>query len=637
MELDQLPPGDEHHTQVYLKPGAIRVSLEPGAICVNLKSSPQVYEDRAVRANLHLRPGAIRVNFQHGAILVNLQPGARRVNLQPGAVRVSLLPEAVRVNLYPDNVQPGDVRVNLEPGAVCVNLQTDNVSVQPGAVDLPVHVNLEPGAVQVNLQPDAVRMNLGPCKVKVSTAADHDAVHVNLEHGAVRVYLKSGDVHVNHQPGMNLGFCKAQLNPSVDHDTVHSNLENCAVHVNLEVEHDALHENHKLGNVQVILDPGAGRVNIEAAPTYVKLLCACMIVFLVIIVIVAAKMGLLIARYSVQGEICELNETTQDGRNSLPDNFRTGYIFTVVMWAIINLLRVIEYVVLGIATLNFIYTYPRSVQIYLDTLKKNLGKVIKFTLELFVLLGPYLLLVIAVPSFNIVKELEYEKMLPCYNQNLEYFSYTAVNYLRYLCAFSVRVAFVITTVIIREIWRETLKSIPLDVGHNNGGILAEWNNTAEHLQFWTGRYRGTGEVVKQIMKVFQTWFMIPWLIFFIISSLDVRYTLQPWSDESGSTMARISYLVFDINQLTGLLLPFLCATLINSYHRDFYKGMKERLIRDRVGASEQAIAHVQFNIDKEEEFDFIARIPCTEIEIRVDSPIFLLLGFFFTISKPLFS
>ena len=31
-------------------------------------------------------------------------------------------------------------------------------------------------------------------------------------------------------------------------------------------------------------------------------------------------------------------------------------------------------------------------------------------------------------------------------------------------------------------------------------FFAEWNNTAEHLQFWIGRYRGTGEVVKMFSK-----------------------------------------------------------------------------------------------------------------------------------------
>ena len=600
----ELIPVAKH--QVDLQPGAIIVSLEPGAISVNLKPGAAVHEDRAVHANLRVQAGVIRVNFQNGAIRVNLrQSGARRVNFQPGAVRVDLQPNRVNVDFQPDDacvaLESGDVHVNLEPGAVRVNLQTDNVNVQLGAAHVnrneqAVHVNLHPGAVCVNLQPGAVRVNSGPWEVNMNAAVDdnnipNDAVHVNLEDGAVHV----------------LGH----------------------------------------NNVQVIIPANPGQVHCmtEEALTHVKLKCACMIMFFIIIVIVTAKMGLLIARYSNLGEICELNKTIQDGLNSLPDHFRVGYIFTAVMWAIINLLRVIEYVVLGIATLHFIYTYPRSVQIYLDTLNNKRGKVIKFTLGLLVLLGPYLLLVIGVPTFNILKELEYEKMSPCYNRNVEYFTYTAVNYLRYLCAFSVRVAFVLTTVIIREIWRESLKSIPLDVPdvpdvrHNDrvDQHLTHWNNTAEHLKFWISRYNRTGEVVKQITEIFQTWFIIPWLIFFIISSLDVKYTLQPWSDKSGSTMARISYLVFDLNQVTGLLLPFLCATLINSYHRDFYKRMKENLLRGCTGASEQAIAQVQFNIDKEEAFDFVARIPCTDIEMRLDSPIFLLLGLFFTISKPIFS
>ena len=104
-------------------------------------------------------------------------------------------------------------------------------------------------------------------------------------------------------------------------------------------------------------------------------------------------------------------------------------------------------------------------------------------------------------------------------------------------------------------------------------------------------------------------------------------------------MARTYYLLYNINQLVTLIVPFLSVTFINLYHHEFYKCMKKNLLHGYESADEKALAHLQFNIGKEEEFDFVALIiPCTGIIIHVDSPLyilFLLLGLFFTVCNTL--
>ena len=228
-----------------------------------------------------------------------------------------------------------------------------------------------------------------------------------------------------------------------------------------------------------------------------------------------------------------------------------------------------------------------------------------------------------------------------------YLAYSAINYLRYFCAFSVRMALIISTVIIREIWEDKKKELDKRAPNNNlmvedgndmnSKFLADWNSTAEHLQCWINGYREVGNQVKGIVSIFHAWYIIPWVVFFIASSLDVKQILQPWNDDS--TMARIYYLLYNINQLVTLLVPFLFATFINLYHHDFYKCMKSDLLYSHgTTASRQAFAHMQFNIEKEEEFDFVARIPCTGITISIDGPLyvlFLLLGLFFTVCTTL--
>ena len=181
------------------------------------------------------------------------------------------------------------------------------------------------------------------------------------------------------------------------------------------------------------------------------------------------------------------------------------------------------------------------------TYKENKRKVIKFTLARVVVLFLYLLLGIAVPTFSILQELEYDdKMAPCYDHiGPVYIAYSAVNYLRYLCAFSVRMGLIVTIAIIREIWGEkeqrldsTKPNINITMVENgdHGCFFADWKNTAKRLQHWTNGYEETRDVVREIVKIFQTWFIIPWVVFLIESSLDVNYTLQPWN--KGSIMAK---------------------------------------------------------------------------------------------------
>jgi hypothetical protein len=181
---------------------------------------------------------------------------------------------------------------------------------------------------------------------------------------------------------------------------------------------------------------------------------------------------------------------------------------------------------------------------------------------------------------------------------------------------------------------------PQQNGHemeeNGDQFTADWNKTARRLYHWTKGYKETGDQIKGIVSIFNTWYIIPWVVFFVASSLDVKEILQPWNDDS--TMARVYYLLYNINQLVKLIVPFLFVTFINLYHHEFYKRMKKNLLHGCKSANEQAFAHLQFNIEKEEDFDFVAHIPCTGIIIHVDGPLyvlFLLLGLFFTVCSTL--
>ncbi len=384
---------------------------------------------------------------------------------------------------------------------------------------------------------------------------------------------------------------------------------------------------------------------------YTTLKYGCFTVFIITTLVFVAKLVLLVARYSIQRVTCVLNNTmgiadhAQQVYNSLRDPIDVGYIFTVVMYAILSFLRLAEYLMLGISTWNFLVGNKKLVIKYVRTYKENKGKVTRFVCKWSIVLCLYLLLGIAVPTFGVLQELKYDKKVSvCYDHTEAiYLAYSAVNYLRYFCAFSVRMTLIITTVIIREIWEEKGEELAgrpnEDLMVENGDykrLLADWDKTARRLYHWTKGYKETGDQVKGIVSIFNTWYIIPWVVFFVASSLDVKEILKPWNDDS--TMARLYYLLYNINQLVTLIVPFLFITFINSYHHEFYKRMKKNLLHGCENANEQAFAHMQFNIEKEEDFDFVAHIPCTGIIIHVDGPLyilFLLLGLFFTVCRTL--
>jgi hypothetical protein len=325
----------------------------------------------------------------------------------------------------------------------------------------------------------------------------------------------------------------------------------------------------------------------------------------------------------------------------LLEDIDIGYAFTVIMYIITTLLRISEFVILGIEVMKFAATDKQ----YLSTYKVK--QVIKLSRKLLAVLIPYVLIAFAVPAVAIRQELEYDKeVAPCYNHTEAiYIAHSCMHYLCFFCTLSVRIALVIATVLVREIWKKGEQDfrtrcpeiIDAETGISSDKYYADWNNTAERLQHWTNGYEETGKNAKDIIKIFETWFILPWIHFFIQASLDVNQVLQPWSNDS--ILAKTHYLLYNINQITTLLIPFLFVILINTYHDNFYNCMKRNFPGGYKDAGQKAIARTQFKtIEKEEGYNFVSHIIGTDIEIRVNGPlyaIFLLLGLFFTICKRL--
>ncbi len=78
-----------------------------------------------------------------------------------------------------------------------------------------------------------------------------------------------------------------------------------------------------------------------------------------------------------------------------------------------------------------------------------------------------------------------------------------------------------------------------------------------------------------------------------------------------------------MNQFIALLIPFLCAKMINTYHHNYYNQLKEHRHK-RFEAYPNCFASTQMlRIERDKDYDFMPRIAGTSIKISVGSPFFL--------------
>ena len=163
------------------------------------------------------------------------------------------------------------------------------------------------------------------------------------------------------------------------------------------------------------------------------------------------------------------------------------------------------------------------------------------------------------------------------------------------------------------------------------------------------KYHKIGKQVQVYQELFQTWFIIPWVIYFINSSLKTYNVLRPWNldgdgDTPPSDIPSIHYLLFNINQLITLIVPFLCAKKINTYHHKYFKHMRTKQIKRYMNQSDKLDPRKarclsfarQLMVDRNDRYDFEPRIVGTSITISIGNPLFvilLLMGLFLSISE----
>ena len=178
---------------------------------------------------------------------------------------------------------------------------------------------------------------------------------------------------------------------------------------------------------------------------------------------------------------------------------------------------------------------------------------------------------------------------------------------------------------------------------SSGRVLNDWKTVSSNYKYHADAYKDIGKKAMEINELFQTWFIIPWMVYFIASSLKTYNILRPWNaDDDGNApptdIPQIYYLLYNINQFITLVIPYLCAKKINTYHQKYYNEMRRQQLEMFMESPSRLSFARQLMIEKRKKFDFTPRIIGTSITVDIGSPLYvviLLAGLFLSATKSL--
>ena len=335
-------------------------------------------------------------------------------------------------------------------------------------------------------------------------------------------------------------------------------------------------------------------------------------------------------------QACHFNESDNSGQQ---------YLFTMVVYSSLFIGRWLETLIIHIHIYKFFFSQSTIApeifkQLCSDGLKRNYAiRALLIVLTVYMLIHSW-----SIPFLGVTLEIQSGQEINCEGYMYEYHIVSwLLDIIRYLHDVAIRSLMILATIAVGELWsiEELTERIESPETYTIDEYLCDRNKTDEDHEKQTKEYVEIGGQVERILEIFQTWFPIPWLLYFIGTSLDTDHILKAWKDGSNEEghydFSEVSYMVYNFNQLSLLTIAFLCSKRMNTYHRKYLGISRQNQLTKFKTASRMAMASMN-KIEKDEHFDFVPRVWGTSIKVPVESSLYIvtmLLGVFFTVCEAL--
>ena len=333
------------------------------------------------------------------------------------------------------------------------------------------------------------------------------------------------------------------------------------------------------------------------------------------------------------------------------------YIFTMAVYSSLFIGRWLETLIIHIHIYKFLFVQET---IKRDKFKDLCSKALRqkqncHVITLLIILMIYMFIhSLSIPVLGMILELQSGQDVNCEDYFYEHHTvYWALDIIRYIHDVAIRILMILATIVIGELWSSNLpkrseeenesesRNASEPESYDINTYLNDRKETNEDHETQTKKYAEIGGQVERILEIFQTWFPIPWLLYFTSTSLDTDHILKAWKDGSSGEghydFSEIAYMVYNFNQLSLLTIAFLCSKRMNTYHHKYFAKSRRDQITKFKTASRMAMASMN-KIEKDEHFDFIPRVWGTSIKVPVESSIYIvtmLVGIFFTVCEAL--
>ena len=317
------------------------------------------------------------------------------------------------------------------------------------------------------------------------------------------------------------------------------------------------------------------------------------------------------------------------------------------MYGICSVLRCLEYILLANGFHNFVsavdsHSYKKEIRHIVIQVFRKLNTFWGYVLLL--LIPSLLLLSVAIPIVGILLEIQYSQTTNCREQNSSIFiAYCAFNIGRYLFASCVRLMMAIAAIKVGRIWSvkdpDPVNGADVEQLNQNENFLKDWKVSSNEHDELSKQYEQRGKNSQIICEIFKTWFIVPWITYFIATSIKTKHVLSPWLQDPEEVevekklLPAIYYMLYNIFQVISLLVAYISGLKMNIYHQTYYASLRKTQLSSPKSNTQYTLARI-LHIEKKEQYDFVPHVAFTQIKIPMDNPlyvIFLLLGIFFTV------
>ena len=261
--------------------------------------------------------------------------------------------------------------------------------------------------------------------------------------------------------------------------------------------------------------------------------------------------------------------------------------------------RVIEYITLiyGFLRFNLFYKKDQDIHKLLLTLLKESRLTIVTTMLVTTIIYPPIFLI---PPILYQKWFEHE-VEPKMVSHL----YTVTVFLTHIFNALIRAVMIFVTVLVRAAW---ISCSEKSETANSENLLSDYNENCE--------------VTSSLQNVFQPWFVLQWIIYFIAITEDcmaiigVLTTSDHGTSRAQQNQALAQTITVLAYNISAFIIPYVCGTTMNFYYREYRKALqdKQKQLLFNDGEKNLKIA-VNWILDKPEHH-FIPTLCCLSIPLN---------------------